>query len=653
MTLSRQLVILLLLLLLSALTGSFFISAGNSRVYLEEQLASHAQDAATSLGLAISHALSENDQATIESMTDAIFDRGYYREIRIEKLDGSPVVVRELPVKIEDVPAWFVERLVLQTPEGSAVVMTGWRQTGVVKVSSHPRFAYAQLWRNVSDMFRWFLLSSLLVSLLGVILLRWLLKPLRDIEWQANAICQRDFPLLEPLPKTRDLRRIVEAMNRLAGRVKMMLGESEQLAAGLRRQAYQHPVTGLSNRRHFKNTLANLIDSPEEFACGVLALIQLRDFKEYNNSKGFAAGDELLRDCAKALGECASSIPHHVLAHLGGANFALLAQDFSQQQGSELGARIHTALSALGGTNKLEEAGPAHIGLALFDGTDTPTELLSKSDMALQAARSAGPGGWKLMGSAGDGRGMQVRTASEWRVFIEQSLAMGRFMLHTQPVCSCPKRELLHEEVLVRLLDETDSGEEVVLTAGTFMPQAERTGLTAEIDRAVISQVLTRLLSEGERRYAVNISPLSLKTPGFLGWLEHQLRINQAVVERLVFEMAEYGAVTMMEEVHGLIQLLERYGCQFSLDHFGRGFSSFNYLQSLKAHYLKVDGSYMRSLGKKRDNQFFLQSLTEIAHGLDIQVIAESIESEEQWDLLSTLNIDGAQGYFIGRPGKS
>lgn len=182
------------------------------------------------------------------------------------------------------------------------------------------------------------------------------------------------------------------------------------------------------------------------------------------------------------------------------------------------------------------------------------------------------------------------------------------------------------------------------------MPQAERAGLTAEIDRAVISQVLTNLLTKGEKRYAVNISPFSLKTPGFTDWLEHQLRIHRAVAGNLVFEMAEFGAVAILDEVRGLVQLLERYGCRFSLDHFGRGLSSFAYLHSIKAHYLKVDGSYMRSLGKNRDNQFYLQSLTKIAHGLDVRVIAESIESEEQWDLLSTLNIDGAQGYFIGRP---
>ena len=650
MTLSRQLVILLLLLLALVLTGAFIISARNSQLYLEEQLASHAQDAATSLGLSISRSLSENDRVSIESMTDAVFDRGFYRLIRIEKIDGSLIVEREIPLKIEGVPDWFVKRLILRTPEGEAAVMSGWQQTGVVRIRSHPGFAYAQLWRNISDMFRWFLLSALLVSLLGILLLRWLLKPLRDIEWQADTICRRDFPVLEPLPKTRDLRRIVEAMNRLSIRVKTMLKESEQLAAGLRRQAYQHPVTELSNRRHFKNTLANLIDSPEEFACGVLALIQLQEFKKYNDSKGFAAGDELLRDTAKALSECAVNIRHHVLAHLGGANFALLAQDYSLQQGSELGARLCTALSALDGADGLEEAGPVHVGLAFFDGVDSPTELLSKADMALQAARSAGPGGWKLMGS--DGKGMlPVRSATAWRVFIEQCLAMNRLRLHTQPVCGYPGRNLLHEEVLVRLLDQTESGDEVVLTAAVFMPQAERAGLTAEIDRAVISQVLARLLREEGKRYAVNISPYSLRTPGFLDWLEQQLRINPTVAGNLVFEMAEFGAVAIVEEVRGLVQMLERHGCQFSLDHFGRGFSSFAYLQSLKAHYLKVDGSYMRSLGKNLDNQFFLQSLTKIAHGLDIQVIAESIESEEQWDLLSTLNIDGAQGYFIGRPG--
>jgi len=182
------------------------------------------------------------------------------------------------------------------------------------------------------------------------------------------------------------------------------------------------------------------------------------------------------------------------------------------------------------------------------------------------------------------------------------------------------------------------------------MPQAENVGLTAEVDRAVISRVLAELAGDCDHLYAVNLSPSSLQTPGFMDWLDHQLRGHPEQASRIIFEMSEYGAVALLDKVRKLIELLGRHGSQFSLDHFGRSFSSFAYLHSLKAHYLKVDASYLRSIEDNQDSQFYLQALTKIAHGLEIKVIGESIESAGQWELLPSLHIDGAQGYFVGRP---
>ncbi|MES9905220.1 MAG: LapD/MoxY N-terminal periplasmic domain-containing protein, partial [Sedimenticola sp.] len=298
MTLSKQLIILIAALLLLVFVGTFLISVDNTRDYLEKQLASHAQDAATSLGLSISPHMAEGDLATVRSMTDVIFDRGYYRSIRIEDMKGKPLVDRILPVRIEGVPEWFIERLHLTTPMGESSLMSGWIQAGRVVIKSHPGFAYNQLWQTVAATFWWFIGSLVVVLTIALLLLRWVMKPLGSVERQADAICNREFLILDQLPRTPDLRRIVEAMNRMSAKVKQMLDDLEQLASGLRRQAHQHPVTGLVNKRYFTDTLTNLIRSPEEFSHGVLCLIQLKDFKDYNDRKGYQAGDELLREAA-------------------------------------------------------------------------------------------------------------------------------------------------------------------------------------------------------------------------------------------------------------------------------------------------------------------------------------------------------------------
>ena len=651
MTLSRQLMALIVVLLLTVFVGTFLISVHNTRDYLEKQLESHAQDAATSLGLSISPYLGEMDIATITSMTDAIFDRGFYRVIRVEDINGKPLVDRVLPVQIEGVPDWFIERLPLTTPEGEAILMDGWVERGRVLVRSHPGYAYGQLWQTIAGTLRWFALSALLALLVGVLLLKQVLRPLRSVEQQANAICDREFPITDALPRTRDMRRIVEAMNRMSAKVRQMLDELERLASGLRRQAYQHPVTQLANKRFFMDSLESQIRSDEEFSRGALCLIQLKGFKQYNDHHGFQAGDELLVACARQLASLAAQWPRSQLAHLTGADFALLVPGCSDEEAAGVAGQLASALAALYGTGKLDEADVGHVGVGYFDGRQTLSELLSEADMALRMAQNQGANGWHL--SRPDELQGQIRGASEWRAFIEAALERNLVQLQFQPVVSCSDQALLHREVLVRLPENLEQGADgPLLSAGLFMPQAESLGLTAAIDKAVIRQVLERLSAEsGEAcAYAVNLSLPTLSTEGFMDWLDRLLAEHPGQASRMVFELPEYGVVSMVEQVNALLGLVARRGARLSIDHFGRSFSSLAYLRSMKIHYLKVDGSFMRSIEENSDNQFFVQALSEIAHGLEIQVIAEAIETEAAWSLLPGLHVDGAQGYYIGRP---
>ncbi|WP_428603433.1 EAL domain-containing protein [Sedimenticola sp.] len=652
MTLPKQLVALIVTLLLLVFVGTFLITVHNTRDYLEKQLESHAQDAATSLGLSISPYMADMDLATITSMTDAIFDRGFYRSIRIEDMQGKPWVDRVLPVQLEGVPEWFINMLPLTTPEGVSVLMDGWVQRGRVVISSHPGYAYRQLWENIAGTLRWFLVSAVAALVIGVLILKRVLGPLKSVEQQANAICNREFPILDPLPKTPDIRRMVEAMNRMSAKVRQMLDELERLAAGFRRQAHQHPVTGLANKRFFMDLLVNQIDSTEEFSRGALCLVQLKDFKRYNDAHGYSAGDALLGQTARALETVSAQWPRSQLAHLAGADFALLVEECADDQIPRLAEQLVALLTGLYGSGKLDNPDVGHVGIGLFDGRQSASELLAETDMALRIAQSKGANGWHLSRPE-EGQASPIRGAAEWRAFIGEALQRERIQLHYQPVVTRADRQLLHQEVLVRIPQDLEHPDQArLLTAGLFMPQVESLNMTAEIDKAVISQVLQRLRASGEdqTRYAVNLSLQSITTAGFMKWLAERLGDNRELTSRLIFELPEYGVVSLIDKVNALLDLVTGFGAKLSIDHFGRSFSSLAYLRSMKIDYLKIDGSFMRSIDDSKDNQFFVQALTEIAHGLEIVVIAEAVETEAVWEILSSLHVDGAQGYYIGRP---
>ena len=182
MTLYRQLVFFTLVLFFLLFTGTWLANLESTRSFLLDQLESHAQDTATSLGLSISQYSIENDQPAIESMINAVFDRGYYRVVRYTDAQQNVLFDRVHDVTIEKVPQWFIRLIPLKTPEATANVMAGWHQAGSVYVMSHPGYAYKTLWGNVVRMTLWFIACGIIVFIVGGFGLKVLLKPLFLVE---------------------------------------------------------------------------------------------------------------------------------------------------------------------------------------------------------------------------------------------------------------------------------------------------------------------------------------------------------------------------------------------------------------------------------------------------------------------------------------
>lgn len=648
MTLFRQLIIIITTLFLVVFVGTFFVSVNNTRAFLSSQLQSHAQDAATSLGLSLSPHAADNDLITMTSMVDAMFDSGYYREIRVVAMDEKPLVERTLPVIIEDVPHWFIKLVPLETPLGEALVMAGWQQAGTVEVRSNPGIAYAKLWRDSIGMF-WWLFSAAIITLgLGWIILKIVLRPLRNLEIQAEAICRREYPVQEKMPWTRELRSFVQAMNRMVIKVRDMFEEQARAMEKMRAQAYMDSVTGLGNRRHFEAQLQNRINNPEQFAGGALFLLELKSFKEYNDRHGYQAGDDLLRQATALLANIASTHPDSFCARLGGADFAMLIPNIDATEAVIIAKQLAESLQSLheGGMTDSMEVG--NTGIALYHGQDSIFKFLSEADMALRTAQAQGGNAWHLETPEQSAQ-TELAGAQNWSTFLNEVITQRRITLLFQPVKNCVSENILHYEVLLRLMGNNGQ----LLSAGVFMPYVNRLSLHRELDRLVVSETMERMKPDSAREIpdiAINLSAESAHDAAFADWLCEKLGKNPEIASKLIFEVTEYGATKNLDSIRSLIDKVSLAGAKFSLDHFGRGFSSFGYLSSLKIHYLKVDGSYIHGIDQDKDDQFFVDAVIKIAHGLDIEVIAESVETQAEWKTLQELNVYGLQGYLIGEP---
>ncbi len=644
MTLLRQLVLILALMFVLVFAGTFGITIDNTRRYLVTQLESHAQDTATSLALSLTPHV--GDVLRMKSMVDAVFDRGEYRRILVESLEGEALVSREVPVKVFGVPDWFVRRLPLTTPEASAKLMAGWRQAGQVRVVSHPGLAYDQLWSNVVQTFWWSAGALVIALLLTVIALRVVLRSLSRVESQAIAITNREFPRIDRIPWARELRRVVVAMNNMTARVEDLLAEQHDQSERLREAAFGDPVTGLGNQRAFERELERLTTHRDEHAYGLVGMISVHGLEAANVADGYQLGDALLQRAAERIIEVVRE-RHGFAARLGGSIFGIILPDIPHAAVKET---VEPLLKELAGVS-VGELNPAgvNIGLAYYGGGQTAEVLSEHAESALANAGSDGVNVWHLYDDGETAAGRDVHKEEYWRTVLNEVIDKRAVVLNVQPICSSQNQDqVIHYEVFARIQGE--DGE--LVPAGVFFPMAARAGLAEALDRAIVESLMDiagRDELEG-RRFAINLSRHSIRSQAFSDWLIKALGEQPKIGARLFFEVTENIVASMPFTVLEFVHRLGTAVAGFGVDHCGSRDLALDYLKELKASYTKIDGAFIRGLEEEEDKRVYVRSLVATARALGTHTIAEHVESEVMLEKVKELGFDGVQGYYIGRP---
>lgn len=648
MTLYRQLLIFTLILFAVLFTCVWVEKLQSTRSFLIAQLETHAQDTATSLGLSLSPMMTSNDLPAIEIMINAVFDRGYYRVISLRNMKGKVITEQVLKVEIEGVPDWFVDLIPIKSPSAESLLMAEWSQAGKLYVESHPGHAYLTMWKTMIRISIYFLMAGSTVLVLGGLGLRLLLKPLKQIELQAEAICRKEYHIQDKLPKTRELRHVVKSMNSMTTQVQDMFSSQAKIAERLRRNAYSDQLTGLGNRRYMTAQVEARLEEAKGTVRGALLMLQLDNLQKVNELEGFAAGDALLKKVAEILKQETKMLSDVALARLTGGDFGIFMPEISSADASDVAENLSKKVSRLAVENISHSDNIAHIGGVVYEHAPTLPKLLSAADNALQAARSKGPNKW-LVTHLTSGEDNIVKGKSWWKETLEKVLGKGEVLLFSQPVMSSKKRALLlHQELLSRIV--LDSGE--IVSAGIFVPLAERLRLVSKLDKVVLEKVFQQssILADF-KTIAVNVSPSSLNDSAFVKWILAELTRLPNHSPHIIFEFPEFGAVQYLDILKEFSLKVQRLGHGIGLDHFGQSFSNFGYLKSLRPEYVKIDRTFTKDLEHDHgDSEFFIGALASVAHSLDIQVIAEGVERDEQVEILMELNIDALQGYLFGKP---
>lgn len=425
------------------------------------------------------------------------------------------------------------------------------------------------------------------------------------------------------------------------------LEQSKQL---LTYQSTHDGLTGLKNRREFEIRIANAIEDlkHDETNISVVLYIDMDHFKIINETCGMAAGDELIKQVSYTLRGILRR--NDFLARIGGDEFGILLANCELVQAELISLTIRQVIDATDFVwdNKTFDItasiGAAEINNSVIDASD----LMRQVDAACYAAKEMGRNQVHLY-HPDDTLFRNRHNEMYWSGETIRLIKAGRLELFGQKIQAICGADITNwYEVLVRLRDEENN----LVFPDKFIPALEQYGGINKLDWEVVNQAIQFLSIYPGVRLNINLSGKSVGDPELLTYIKSLISRYEISPSSLVFEITETVAMTNIGQVRKFIEGIKAQGCQMALDDFGSGMSSFSYLKNLDVDYVKLDGSFVRTLHQEPIHYAMVQSINSVVEVMGKQCIAEFVENKEIVSKLKEIGIAYGQGYHFHKPQK-
>jgi diguanylate cyclase (GGDEF)-like protein len=432
---------------------------------------------------------------------------------------------------------------------------------------------------------------------------------------------------------------------RLNGVLRLITGRKQHEIL-LEQRANYDELTGLYNKSRLREAVDHALAYAERYsAAGGFLSVGIDKMSMINDAYGRQTADSVIVGVARRLEECLRATD--LIGRIDGDSFGIVLGN-----ADELGiaAAAEKILNMFRQNAVQTPVGPVQvtvtIGGAAFPGLiQTAHDLMASAESAMCDAKRLGRNCFAFFEMSEDQR---VRQREYIKIGEQVSKAMQeeRIVFAYQPVVIGNSGETAYYETLIRMIDE--KGE--IVSAGAFVPVAERLGLMRDLDRYTLEMAISDLLSDPEITLALNISSLTASDRGWLRALVSHVKGKPEVASRLMIEITETAALDDFEDSARFVAAVRDLGCKVALDDFGSGYTSFRHLKSLTVDVVKIDGSFVIDLGENPDNLLFIRTLLNLADGFGIQTVAECVQSEEDASLLKAEGVDFMQGFYYGRP---
>jgi len=422
--------------------------------------------------------------------------------------------------------------------------------------------------------------------------------------------------------------------------------QNAQLLRKLRYDALHDTLTGLSNRLHLTEIVAELLEAVESTGTQVAVLVvDLGSLTQVNDTLGHDAGDRLLSAAGTLLQEATPA--EATVGRMGGDEFAVAFPVTDLDQAEYLATALRDAISVPCDVAGVSVELNATVGLCIgpLHGS-TAASLLQRADVALYAGHAAGQQVTSYQPSMDQSSLRRLHLGTQLR----EAMLSGQVYVVFQPLAHLATNSIRSVETLVRWQHPRYGA----VSPDDFIPLAERIGMITPLTMHVLELALRQCRSWLDRdmriEVAVNLSVRTLADVTFPRAVEQALAASGVSAELLTFEITESSVMADPETALPVLHALHALGVKLAIDDFGTGYSSLAYLSKLPVDEVKIDKAFIQNIGTEINDSSITKAIIELAHGLGLSVVAEGVEDELTRDLLARMRCDTIQGYLLSRP---
>jgi EAL domain-containing protein (putative c-di-GMP-specific phosphodiesterase class I)/GGDEF domain-containing protein len=635
MSIIKELWLAITVILVVAIVGSISIYGVTTKQYVEEQLYSKNIDNATMLALTLSRL--EKDPASLDLFVMSQFDLGHYARITLKNANGDTISDYHQPIQFTtDTPRWFAKFFSPRVAPGVAQISEGWGQYGTVFVESDTSFTLISMWRATYRLAIGLLIIAVLAGVAGGWFLRVILRPLDDVVHQAEAFQAMRFIKLK-VPRTLELKRVVNAMNFLAHKSKKVMEEENYRLDLMRYKTQFDDESGLANRDYFILMLKGQLAFRDTQGTNCIFLIR------FTVEQGFlripaTERKTRLRELASAINKVLQ-VNHHSftdsrVARLQKNEFVVLLTE--THDASIIAYALHNVCTEIFCNQNDPEIFQSVVKLRP---DDSFSSVLMRSDAMVNEAQSlemAFPSiESELM------RNEPIEEEKAWAEALTSAIDNSKVETFNYPILNMD-RQVIHYQSWAGV---NINGE--LHQSGYYTHWARYLGLLPKLELTTITFLIKYINStKTQSKFAFLCSEQFLLDNEILAQLYYQLNGNPNAANHLCFEVRESTATRFPEAFKLFCNTLKAKQCEVGLKRVGESFSQLINIQELGLDYVKIDSGYMADIENNLANHSFLRGFCSLAHTFGIKVYADGVKRSDYQELFTELGIDGVVSHI-------